>query len=280
MTFEPILDHAVVDVREGVDQAASLFRSLGFAVTARGYHTLGSVNHLVVFESNYLELLGWENDGGNARPELADYPVGLNGLVFRADDADTVSASLTNAGLPAQPPNSFSRPVQLPNGAQMDARFRTVRFDAGTFGAIRTYFCEHFTPELVWRKEWKQHANGALNIARVLVQAAHPHRLGTLFATMFGESLVRLEGDHCIIEAYNARIEIMPRADIARLFRDAEPNLGRRDEALAGLTIRSSSLAKTAEALAAGDIPTVQIGEARIVVPASAALNVTFEFVE
>ncbi|MGH7714605.1 MAG: VOC family protein, partial [Vulcanimicrobiaceae bacterium] len=147
--FEPILDHAVIDVRDAVDEAVTLFRRLGFSLTARGYHTLGSVNHLAVFQSNYMELLGWERSAPpETRPELSRFPAGLNGLVFRADDADTLTVSLTNAGLPAQPPLSFSRPVRLPNGAQMDARFRTVRFDPGTFGSTRLYFCEHFTPEL------------------------------------------------------------------------------------------------------------------------------------
>jgi len=278
MSFEPILDHAVVDVRDEVDDAAALFRKLGFTLTPRGYHTLGSVNHLAVFQSNYIELLGWEENGGNARPELAPFPIGLNGLVFRADDADTLSATLTNAGLAAQTPNSFSRPVRLANGAEMDARFRTVRFDAGTFGSMRTYFCEHFTPELVWRPEWQHHENGALDIARVLVVAKRPHRLGTLFATMFSEALVTLEGERCVVQARNARIEIVPRADLGA-FGDAAPKLGNRDEVMAGLTIRSASLATTAAALGAENIPSIA-DEGRILVPARAALNVMLEFVE
>lgn len=278
--FEAILDHAVVDARDGVDDAVTLFRRLGFSLTARGYHTLGSVNHLAVFQTNYMELLGWEGDDANARPELSRFPAGLNGLVFRADDADTLTASFNNAGLPAQPPLSFSRPVRLPTGAQMNARFRTVRFEGGTFGSTRLYFCEHFTPELIWCPEWQHHENGALDIARVVIQAAKPHRLGKLFATMFGEAAISLEGNRCVVRATNARIEIMPRAEIAHAFRDAAPDLGTRDEAMAGLTIRTASLASAAAALSAGSVPTMQIGNERILVPAAAAFNVMLEFVE
>lgn len=280
MTFEPILDHAVIDVRDDVDNAVALFRRLGFGLGARGYHSIGSVNHLAVFQSNYIELLGWEQPGENPRAELARFPVGLNGMVFRAEDADTLSAALSNAGLPAQPPNSFSRPVRLANGAQTEARFRTVRFDTGTFGSTRTYFCEHFTPELVWRPEWQQHDNAAQDITRVLVQAAQPHRLGTLLATMFGEALVSLQGDRCVLSARNARIEIMTRADLTQQFRDATPDLGSRDEALVGLTIRSGNLTTTAAALARSGIPSMQIGNDRILVPAGAAMNVMLEFAE
>lgn len=278
--FEPILDHAVIDVRDGLDEAASLFRRLGFALTGRGYHSLGSANHLAVFGSDYLELLGWERATEPVRAELAAYPAGLNGLVFRADDADTLSAALTDAGLPAQPPATFSRPVLLSNGAQMQAQFRTVRFEPGTFGSVRTYFCEHFTPELVWRDEYMQHPNAAADVVRILIQANHPHRLGTLFATMFGEERTRLDGERCILQATNARIEIWPRVEIAQFFRDSSPDLGEREEAMAVVTIRSTDLAQTAAVLAAADIPTMQIGAARIVVPARAAMNVTLEFVE
>src|SRR5579872_2590483 len=117
--FEPTLDHAVVDARDRLDEAAALFRRLGFALSARGRHTLGSSNHLAIFASTYLELLGWEAGAAMKRPELQRYPIGLNGLVFRAKDADTVAAELTNAGLAAQPPTSLAREVRLPNGAQM-----------------------------------------------------------------------------------------------------------------------------------------------------------------
>lgn len=277
--FEPILDHTVIDARDRLDEAAVLFRRLGFSISARGHHTLGSSNHLAIFASTYLELLGWEAGASMKRPELQRYPAGLNGLVFRAQDADTVAAELTKAGLPAQPPTALAREVRLPNGAQMQARFRTVGFDEDTFGSTRTYFCEHFTPELVWRPEWQYHDNAAIDIVRVVIQASSPHRLGTVFATMFGETRLRLDGETCILDAGQVKIEIMQRADVARAFPDAAPELGARDEAMAALGFRSAHLAKTAAALAKGQIPSRQTGSTRIVVPARAALGVTLEFV-
>lgn len=281
-TLEPVLDHAVIDVRDGIDDAAVLFGRLGFTLSPRGHHNLGSSNHLAIFQSNYLELFGWERGARVERADVLRYPVGLGGLVFRADDADTVSAGLANLGLPAQPPVSLSRPVQLPNGANVEARFRTVPFDFGTFGWTRTYFCEHFTPELVWREEWQQHANGACEIHRVTIQAEHPHRLGTLFATMFGEARMHLEGETCILQTNGPTVAIMQRSEIERAFSNAAPDLHARDEAPAVLSLRSTDLDKTASALLAGNIPFIKTGshaKAQIVVPAQAAFNVTLEFV-
>lgn len=276
--FEPILDHAVVDVRDEIDAAETLFRQLGFALQNRGHHTLGTSNHLAVFNSNYLELLGWERGAKLQRPDIQRYPPGLGGLVFRADDADTVAATFANLGLPAQPPRSFSRPVTLHNGARLDARFRTVTFDYGTFGWTRTYFCEHFTPELVWRSEWQQHPNAATDIVRVIIQAARPHRLGTLFASMFGEAQTRLAGETCIVQAEDATIEIMQPEEVQKLFDDAAPNLDGRDEAMVALTFLSGDLEQTAKCFEAAQIQT-RSDACRIVVPASQASNVTLEFV-
>lgn len=276
--FEPILDHAVIDVRDGIDEAQALFGRLGFALQRRGHHTLGTSNHLAVFESNYLEILGWERGATLQRPELTRYPAGLGGLVFRADDADTIAATLANVGLPAQPPRSFSRPVTLPNGASMEARFRTVSFEHGTFGWTRTYFCEHFTPELVWRDEWQVHPNAAADIVRVVIQAAKPHRLGTLFATMFGEAQTTLAGETCILRTKISTIEVMQPAEIGRIFGKAAPDLHGRDEAMVALTFRSSDLVKTAATLDAANVETIKEDD-RIVVPAAEAANVTLEFV-
>jgi hypothetical protein len=98
----PVLDHVVVDVRERMDEAAGTFAALGFQLTPRGHHTLGSMNHLAMFATDYLELLGF-GEAGAGRPELAPFPIGLNGLVFKTDDADATFAQAQSQGLPILP---------------------------------------------------------------------------------------------------------------------------------------------------------------------------------
>ncbi len=56
MTFA--LDHLVINSLFDMDSAEGLMSRLGFALTPRGYHSLGSINHLIVFEGHYLELIG------------------------------------------------------------------------------------------------------------------------------------------------------------------------------------------------------------------------------
>ena len=54
------LDHIVINVQTRLDAGAAAYRNLGFSLTERGHHTLGTSNHLSVFRQDYLELLGVE----------------------------------------------------------------------------------------------------------------------------------------------------------------------------------------------------------------------------
>lgn len=117
----PILDHIVIDVRDRIDEAAQCFTTLGFQLTPRGYHTLGSSNHVAIFATDYPEVLGFGADGA-ARPEIEPFSIGLNGLVFKADDAERIYQYALAAGLPIRPVQSFSCPVTLA-GETRDARF-------------------------------------------------------------------------------------------------------------------------------------------------------------
>ena len=259
-----------------MDEAARAFGALGFALTPRGYHTLGSMNHLAMFATDYLELLGFGADG-TARPELARFPVGLNGLVFKTDDAERVHTHAAAAGLPILPVQSFSRPVELAD-ARQDAKFRTTRLDPKQIAMGRVYFCEHLTPELVWRPEWQSHPNGARAIVRVVVATGEPRRTAALFATLFGpEAMVERDGG-CVVAAGTARVELTPPEAIAAEFGEAAAVPSGRVEYLAALEFTVASLADTAAALRA--VAGVRAGSSRVVVPAAVAFNTTLVFRE
>ncbi len=179
------LDHVVINTLKSMDAAADLFAALGFTLTPRGYHSLGSINHLMMTPGAYLELVGVP-DTGRQRQEVLDSPFGLNGLVLRTFDADATRDALAAAGFAPTGPVAFSRPVDL-DGVEYDARFRTVRLPPETFPAGRVYFCEHLTPELVWRDEWMAHPNGFCAIDGFTIASPDPEaearRLASAFAS-------------------------------------------------------------------------------------------------
>lgn len=274
--LSPVLDHVVVDVRDGIDQAMRCFAALGFHLTPRGRHSLGSVNHLAMFATDYLELLGF-GETGSARPELLRFPVGLNGLVFKTVDAEAVHRRAEAAGLPVLPVQSFSRPVEL-GGTPREARFRTTRLDPAKVALGRVYFCEHQTPELVWRPEWQTHPNGAHAITRVVVAATDPQSPAKLFRALFGGDAVAERDGRCVMAAGSAQVELATPAAVAAEFGAAAADPMGRGEYMAALALRVASLAEAARFLRG--VPGARAEPHRLLVPAGAAFNVTIVFSE
>ena len=170
---ETTVDHVVINTLYDMDDAARCLASVGFCLTPRGYHTLGSINHLVVLDDSYVELVGLPRGGDRIRKELLEHPKGINGLVFAEDASDERYTYLTQRGFRVDPPQKFSRPVECGEGT-FEAEFTAVRLAGDTYPAGRVYFCHHHTPELVWREEWRRHANTAYSLASLSVVSAYP----------------------------------------------------------------------------------------------------------
>ena len=228
------LDHVVINTLTQMDAAADLFAALGFQLTPRGHHSLGSLNHLMMTEGAYLELVGVP-ETGLQRQDVLDSPRGLNGLVLKTGDADATRARLAAEGFAPQGPVAFSRPVTL-DGATQEARFRTVRFPPDTFPGGRVYFCQHLTPELVWRPEWLVHPNGFCGIDRFCIEDPEPEAQARRLACAFG---VTVEPDGAIwrVPLTDARIHVMPGATArfatTRLLFSSLDEIARRAEACA-----------------------------------------------
>ena len=271
----PIIDHVVINVRDRLDEAAALHERLGFQLTPRGRHTLGSINNLAILGTDYIELLGVE-PGGGGRTDVLDWAAGLNGLVFKTLDSDATFAALHAAGAPVLPPQAFSRPVDL-GGEARDAAFRTVRLEQGAVPAGRVFFCHHLTPELVWRDPWRRHPNGALGIQGAIVAASDPAVMGALFARMFGADAVRPSTGGISLAAGLATIEVVTPAALAARYGDHAPAGNGRTQFMAALILRTLSLDRAHATLQAGGVEATRSPDA-ITVPARATGGTTLVF--
>ena len=191
------LDHLVINVQFDMDRAAALMSQLGFTLTPRGYHSLGSINHLVMFEHDYLELIGLPSGTDVRRKDILESPRGLNGLVFRADDIDKCQRVLRDSGLAMLEPQSFSRPVTI-DGVEHLARFRTVRTAPELFEAGRVYYCQHYTPELVWHRPWMSHPNGCHGLSELVIVSSNVEADTPRYAKAAQSSAER-QGDDWVI---------------------------------------------------------------------------------
>ena len=273
------LDHVVINARDDMDRAAEIYRKLGFTLTPRGYHSLGSMNHLAMFGTDYLELIAVPKNATTGRLDLLNYGIGLNGLVFGSEDSAITYAELEKAGLPFDPPSEFTRPVTH-SGGEGEARFRTIRMKPGHVPYGRLYFCHHFTRDLVWRDEWRHHANGTVAVMRAIIVEPDPGKAAQLYATMFGADAVRPRRDGMTVVIGNSHFDIVTEHALKIEFGRSVPDPEGRPAYMAGLTFRTTSLAKAGKALETGGIMGVTRHGGRIIVPASQAMNSIVEFLE
>ncbi len=205
------IDHLVINVGHEMDQAQHIFSQLGFSMTPRGRHTMGSINHLMIFEQDYIELIGLPNDETILRDELLSSPIGIDGLVFQSGDAEQTHKTLSARGQSLMPVQSFSRPVEL-DGEKVDACFKTVRLTPGQFAAGRIYFCQHLTPELVWRTEWQAHKNGAYGVARLVIVSTDPEKDAQQYLSVSSGTLTRGEHGGVHIAGQNYTLDFISQA--------------------------------------------------------------------
>ena len=278
MAKPPQLDHTVINVRYQMDPATGAFGDLGFHLTDRGYHSLGSINHLMMFDADYIELIGLPKDPDDGKPgrlDIADAPLGINGLVFKTSDADETYDHLQEIGMAGAPPKSFSRPVELPEGSS-DARFRTAHVRHDVFPGGRIYFCEHRTPELVWRPEWQSHENGTLSMPEFVVASENHEKEAEEFARLL-RSDVSGSGDQLRVRLEGAVITVLsPRAYRDR-YGDLASSLTERSSIFGSLVLRVDDLAKIRGIATATGVPVID--EADRVVIRQETFDSVLEFV-
>jgi hypothetical protein len=207
-------DHLVITARDRMDQASALFNSFGFNLTPLSQHNLGSCNRLAILDNSYIELLGWEPGSPSVRKEIAEEPYGLNALVFRTANADISYESLKNLGFSPNPVQDLSRPVEIGKETKQ-AMFKAVRFANQPIPGIRLYFCEHLTPQYVWREEDMRHQNTLSTLKEIVLSSSEPRNVYLQLMKLLQEEAFQAPQDHDFegevfeIRLKNCRIKIV-----------------------------------------------------------------------
>lgn len=253
-SLTPVVDHVVITVGDQLDEASALFRRLGFQLSERGHHSLGSSNHLAIFDENYLELLGYLPERGNLREDLWQSPRGLSGLVWKTDDADAVYQHLQQQQLAGDPPAAFFRPVTLPDGSEHQARFRTTRLRHDTVANGRSFFCQHLTPEAVWQPAWQQHRNAVTTISGFIIAADKPAVAARVYSQLFDTTqFISTQDDSIEFQAGVTRVRFTGSAQ-ARATLGPLPDDYNGTPRMAALEFTTTSLDQVRQSLLAGDI--------------------------
>ncbi len=276
----PVLDHVVINVKGELDHAVDVYRRLGFALTERGHHSLGTSNHLAIFGENYLELLGYEAGKSTARPDVTQAPLGLTGLVFKTQDSHGLFTALQARGVGVETPAEFFRPVRLPDGTTQDARFRTVRLASELVRNGRTFFCHHFTPEHVWRDEWRDHPNGVTDIVGFVIASPNPAVTAALYDRVFGPGVLTATGAlGYSLTAGRARVHFVTPAEAEQRFGKVETTDDGSERNVA-LVLRTRSLTQTQATLRENGVPWTTLPDGTVLVAADDGFHVALQFVE
>src|SRR6478735_8323971 len=142
-----------------LDQAAENYKRLGFTVSPRGTHSahMGSGNYTIMFDPDYMELLGVltpTEHNAPARANLEKNGEGIERIAFTAVDSAEGAEEIRARGYPPVGPTDFERPVTMPDGTVSAAKFRTFQWPtAEAPGGVRIFACQHKTRETVWIPE-------------------------------------------------------------------------------------------------------------------------------
>ena len=273
------LDHVVVMV-DGIDAAEAAYRKLGFQVQPRGFHKkLGTANHLMIFDTDYFEILGIVEDTEfNAeRREWLKGGGGLANVALATDGADVAYETFKAAGLNPDAPLFFDRAVEVAGKMEL-AKFRTVRIPKDNMPVVGFFVCEHQTPEFVYRPEWAAHPNGARGILGVTVIAEQPAKWIPELEKYFGPGSVKREGEGLVVDTGTQPIRYMTPKDYAVRYPGITPVRSEDHPAL--LTVRVENLAACERLLKKNGVRFTKPDSGRLVVPPSEAAHLTLEFSE
>ena len=267
------IDHVVVLVRD-LDKAQHAYARMGFTLTPRGLHTLGSQNHCLMFGSDYVELLAVPK-AHPAMQYFTDFLAkgeGLGAIALATDDAGGLHASLAADGIAADAPLDFSRPVE----GLGDARFRIVQLPPERSPGCRMFACQHFTRDMVWRTEYQRHANGATQIAAVAVVAEDPEAAAASYGKLLAARPQEIE-EGLLVRTGSAPIAIASRWKLGHRLHGVGLPLRPRP-LVAALFIRVADRAQTAAVLRRNGLDPVALADGSFAVSAQDAHGVAVVF--
>ena len=270
------IDHAVILVRD-LDRAEDTYTRLGFNLTPRGYHTLGSENHCLMFGADYIELLAVPKPHP-AMQYFTDFLAtgeGLAAIALATDNANGAHAELARAGISADAPLDFSRPVVLPDGTR-DAKFRIVQLAPAVTPGCRTFLCQHFTRNVVWRPGYMDHALGVTGIAGIAVMSEEVPQAAKAYAELF-DSKPQSIAEGLRVDTGSAPIAVAGATQLAARLKEAALP-GRPGPQLAALFFRVADRGAAANVLRRGGFKPVALADGSYAIGADEANGVALVF--
>lgn len=183
------IDHLVLCVRD-LKKASDTYQRLGFTMTPQAQHPFGTGNVLAQLDGCFLEVLSVtepenipEHDGENFsfgafnRDYLQDQE-GMSMLVLDSTDEKKDRADFEDNSLHVFEPFEFKRLAKQPDGSSETVGFSLTFVDDPSLPGLAFFTCKQWRPDLFWKPDYQQHANGALSIAETYIVTDTPTEAG------------------------------------------------------------------------------------------------------
>jgi hypothetical protein len=256
---------------------AAAYQRLGFTLTPRGRHpSLGTANHTIMFEDDYLELITvLARSKLNERwAAILDRGDGLGAMALAARDARAVRATLRSRGIAVPEVVDFERPVII-EGKSLGARFSVAHLPPDASPALPAFFCQHHTRHLVWLPDFQRHPNGSHGVAGLVVAHRDPAALSAAYQRLLGSDAVTTHPASLELKLGRTLI-VEPEFVASRLGRAVGLRPDGGDPV--GLTVATRDLAGARRILAANAVPFAPFGRRSILVSPPFTHGVYLEF--
>ena len=214
---ELYLDHLAHFVPD-LGAAAAVWESLGLVVTPVSVHHVsgkpaGTSNRCVMFEEGYIELLAPTLDTPNARRvrDRMKRFVGVHLASYGTPDAAAEHQRLAAHGFAREPLVDLERKIETGD----TVRFRVVYVPPDKMPEGRVQYCEHVTPQHVWREGFVN----PLRLRAVYVVADDPEEVAVRWGR-YGGLLPRPEDGFVRLDTARGRVLIGTLRRLSKLFRD------------------------------------------------------------
>lgn len=285
------IDHPVVSVRRH-PEAVEHYRRLGFSPSPISYHPWGSVLTLMMFENNFIELIGIDDpakfgtgevDGfcyGRTLGQFLDRSEGLGLVALHSKDIEGDFAAVKASGLPTQQRVDFRRKLVAPDGTPDEAVVSLGMVMDTALGDASNFLCQQHRPEFIWVPSWQNHANGAIGVDEVVYVAADPGVLEDRWRKLFGEAATSRVDGHVEADTGCGRMIALTEAQARQRFASVGLPVSYTDKPHGiALQLRVKDLDVTKAVLTANGVAFGETDRGIAVAP-SAAGNTILEFVE
>jgi catechol 2,3-dioxygenase-like lactoylglutathione lyase family enzyme len=277
------IDHVIVAVRD-LDRARTNWSRLGFTLTPLGRHIgQGTANYCIMFENDFVELLGIVDPGDNVE-RLAAFLAECEGpraVAFApAGSAEDARSALLERGLHPSELRALGRRMELPEHL-LTPRFSLVGLAAeDTPGLPNSFVCAHLTPELMRRPEWLVHPNGANRLQDVHVVVEHTTPLLPAYDRLFGIQQVTTTDSVATVHVGQHRIVFSTPDDFVTMHPQIDLAPGFPVPGIVALDLRIAHHDGTADYLRQRQIAFDELPDGTLVIPASEANGAILFFSE